>query len=117
VSIDLGLAQIFPMTDELTGAEPKVISASFADPYLLLVRDDSSVFLISSDNHGDLDEIERGDALLATKWVSGSLYNDCRGIFNSNATSKMDKTNTESIFMFLLSAQGGLHVSSWVHVS
>ena len=104
------------MTDELTGAEPKVISACFADPYLLLVRDDSSILLISSDKHGDLDEIERDDALLATKWISGSLYSDQRSVFNSLPPSKNDRTNSESTIMFLLSAQGGLHVSSDLHV-
>ncbi|KAI9811358.1 MAG: mRNA cleavage and polyadenylation factor subunit [Pycnora praestabilis] len=108
---DLSIAQIFPMTDEITGAEPKVVSTSFADPYLLIVRDDSSVIVLEADDHGDLDEVERGDALLATKWISGSLYTDQSHAFQAEVQdNKGNKGKDARTLLFLLSAEGGLHI-------
>lgn len=107
--VDLGLAQILPMFDEETGAEPKIISASFGDPYLLLVRDDASICIVKCDESNELEEMERGDVLLATKWLSGCLYKDTYGVFaRSPANERPDAS--ENTFMFLMSAEGGLHV-------
>lgn len=98
------------MLDEDTGAEPRVISASIADPYLLLVRDDSSICVINIDNNLELEEIDKGDdTLLATKWLSGCLYEDTSGMFAPKSTDKGSAPG-ESIVMFLLSANGSLYV-------
>jgi cleavage and polyadenylation specificity factor subunit 1 len=108
--LDLGLAQILPMLDEETGAEPRAISASIADPFLLLIRDDSSVFIAQIDSNNELEELEKEDTkLLSTKWLTGCLYKDTHGVF---ADEKPDKTAKaeESIVMFLLSSSGALHV-------
>lgn len=108
---DLGLSQILPMLDEETGAEPRVISASIADPYLLLVRDDSSAFIAQMDNNNELEEIEKTDSLLAsTKWLAGCLYADKSYIF-SEAPSKSAVGSGASVIMFLLSTTGALCVS------
>ncbi|EKD18229.1 uncharacterized protein L3040_007600 [Drepanopeziza brunnea f. sp. 'multigermtubi'] len=107
---NLGLAQILPMYDDDTGAEPKIVSASFADPYLLLFRDDSSIFVAQSDENNELEEIEReDDALLATKWLTGCLYADSRGVFAPVQSDKGQKVE-ENVMMFLLSAGGALHI-------
>ncbi|KAI9741103.1 MAG: mRNA cleavage and polyadenylation factor subunit [Cirrosporium novae-zelandiae] len=105
---EFGLAQIFPMTDELTGAEPKVISTSFADPFMLVLRDDSSVIVLEADASGDLDEVDRGDGVLKTKWLSGCLYEDRSGMF----IGEMDagRNDRKNVLVFLLSAEGGLQV-------
>ena len=110
-TLDFGLAQIYPMTDDLTGAEPKIVSTSFADPYLLVVRDDASVMVLEADDSGDLDEVERGDILLATKWLAGSLYKDSRGAFSVLQKDQAQAGDT-NVFLFLLSATGGLQVST-----
>ena len=107
-SVDLGLAQILPMFDEETGAEPKIISASFADPYLLFIRDDASICVVKCDESNELEEMERGDVLLATKWLSGCLYTDSYRVIAGPTERSSDGENT---FMFLMSAEGGLHVS------
>jgi cleavage and polyadenylation specificity factor subunit 1 len=110
--VDLGLAQILPMYDEDTGAEPKIISASFADPFLLLLRDDSSIFVAQCDDNNELEEIEReDDGLLATKWLTGCLYADSTGVFTNVMFGKGEKAGA-NVMMFLLSAGGALHVSS-----
>lgn len=114
--VDLGLAQILPMYDDDTEVEPKIISASFADPFILLLRDDSSIFVAQCDDNNELEEIEReDDALLATKWLTGCLYTDSTGVFTSFESSKGHKAG-ENVVMFLLSAGGALHVSvAWAN--
>lgn len=96
------------MQDEETGAEPRVLSASICDPYLLLIRDDSSAFVAHMNSHNELEEIEKEDSTLtSTKWVSGCLYIDTTGLFGRVQSDK----KTVNIFMFLLSAAGSLQVS------
>lgn len=99
------------MTDDLTGAEPKIVSTSFADPYVLVVRDDASIMVLEVDDSGDLDEVERGDILLATKWLTGSLYKDSKGTFSILQKDQSQTTDT-NVFLFLLAATGGLQVSA-----
>lgn len=111
---DLGLAQILPMFDDETGAEPKIVSASFADPFVLLLRDDSSIYVAQCDEDNELEELEReDDLLLSTKWLTGCLYDDRSGAFSSSSTP--DTTSTKNKVMFLLSAEGTLVVSLTVY--
>jgi cleavage and polyadenylation specificity factor subunit 1 len=99
------------MFDDNTGAEPKIVSASFADPYLLLVRDDASVLILVSDESGEIEECDRSEALLSTQWLSGCLYTDRDGVL---VASKENIRNSQKpdILMFLLTAEGCLQVSS-----
>lgn len=106
-----GLAQIFPMTDDATGAEPKVVSADFSDPYVLLVRDDSSVMVLRADESGDLDEVEQGAAIREEKWISGSLYEDSNDVLRLE-TGYDSEDEAGNVLMFLLSGGGGLQVGS-----
>ncbi|KAF2146970.1 uncharacterized protein K452DRAFT_315154 [Aplosporella prunicola CBS 121167] len=92
---ELGLDQILPMEDE-NGNELRIISASFADPYVLILRDDSSVIVLEASANGEMEEMDRGDALLATKWLSGC-------IFKSAVTGGKP-------LVHLLSDEGGMHV-------
>jgi hypothetical protein len=97
------------MTDDSTGAEPKVFSAAFADPYVLLVRDDLSIMILKADESGDLDEIEQGEAIRETKWLSGSLYEDANDVLRLES----DDDNEEeagNVLLFLLTSHGGLEV-------
>ncbi|KAI9894932.1 MAG: mRNA cleavage and polyadenylation factor subunit [Vezdaea aestivalis] len=106
---DLDLVGIVPMIDELTGEEPAVVSASFADPYVLVIRDDDSIFVMKCDDHGEIDEVERGDPLVAKQWISGSLYCDFRRAFDPPGANSSGKKESP-ILMFLLTANGGLHI-------
>lgn len=99
------------MLDEDTGAEPRATSASIVDPYLLLIRDDSSVFIAQIDNNNELEEVTKPDGTLkSTKWASGCLYNDTRGVFQTNM-GEQRADEADRIMMFLLSSAGALHVS------
>ena len=99
------------MLDEETGAEPRVLSASIVDPYLLLIRDDGSVFIAQIDNNNELEEVEKTDnTMQTTKWVAGCLYNDNQGVFRASHGDKGQEVG-EKIMMFLLSSTGALHVS------
>jgi cleavage and polyadenylation specificity factor subunit 1 len=95
--LDFSLEQIIPAIDEVTGEELKIIGASFCDPYLLLLRDDSSITIFQINSSGELDELERGDELLSSPWLSASVY-------------KSDATKGKPL-AFCLTAEGGLRVS------
>jgi cleavage and polyadenylation specificity factor subunit 1 len=88
------MIEMLPMDDEESGAELRIINASFADPYLLVLRDDSTVKIYKAINNDEVEEIGAG-GLSSTKWLSASLFK----------SSTLDET-----FAFLLTPEGGLHV-------
>jgi cleavage and polyadenylation specificity factor subunit 1 len=99
------------MLDEETGAEPRAVSASIVDPYLLIIRDDASVFLAQIDSNNELEEIEKTDSgLTSTKWAAGCLYKDTKGVFQPKQGDSAKKPS-EDVLMFLLNTAGALHVS------
>lgn len=106
---DLGLAQIYPLTDEESDTGPTVMSASFADPYVLLIRDDSSAVILTADENGDLDEVSQSQAFKAGKWQSGSLYEDSNDILRLEYPEESED-EAGNVLMFLLNAKGGLQV-------
>lgn len=100
---------ILPMQDEDTGAEPRVLHASICDPYLLLIRDDSSAFIAQMNSDDELEEVEKPEGILrSTKWVSGCLYADTTGVFGQGQAVNGEKR----ILMFLLSNTGSFQVRS-----
>ncbi|KAL5615017.1 hypothetical protein BROUX41_005082 [Berkeleyomyces rouxiae] len=103
---DFGLSQIVPMMDEETDTEPQILSASIADPYILLLRDDSSVFFAQMDSNCELEEMERGDSLTSSKFAAGCLYTDTNGVFVANKESANTKTTT--VLAFLITTEGSL---------
>ncbi|KAI9698522.1 MAG: mRNA cleavage and polyadenylation factor subunit [Candelina mexicana] len=102
---NLGIAQIYPMFEDYEGVPPSIVSASFADPYLLLFLSDSTINLLEVDDRGDIDEVEREGDLLVNKWVSGSLYTDHKGVFVSENGGRK---KGESTLMFLIDTAGAL---------
>jgi cleavage and polyadenylation specificity factor subunit 1 len=93
-SADFSLEQIIPAADETTGVEFEIIGASFCDPYVSLLRSDSSITVYQSTS-AELEELERGDGILAAQWLSASVY----------------KTpNTDNPLLFGLTAEGALRV-------
>ena len=106
---DLGLAQIYPLTDEDSDAGPNVISASFADPYVLLIRDDSSAVVLTADESGDLDDVSQSEAFRAGKWLSGSLYEDSNDVLRLEYPEESED-EASNVLMFLLNVKGGLQV-------
>ncbi|KAJ5753862.1 uncharacterized protein N7511_008015 [Penicillium nucicola] len=99
--MDLGLSQIYPVWDEDTSEERVAVSASFADPYLVILRDDSSVMLLQADSSGDLDEVSLPEEVSTLKWRSGCLYHDQSQSF-SPADSTPDRTTKDETLLFLL---------------
>lgn len=99
------------MVDEETGAEPRAVSASIVDPFLQIIRDDSSVCVFQIDGNLELEEVEREDETLrSTKWLTGCLYKDECGIFASTYPEQ-GTSRGKNIFMFLLNGNGVLYVS------
>ncbi|KAI4267389.1 MAG: hypothetical protein L6R38_008283, partial [Xanthoria sp. 2 TBL-2021] len=106
---DFSLAQIFPMTDEATGAEPRILSASFSDPFVLLVRDDESILVLRADESGDLDEVEQGDNLKQKGFRAGSLHEDANDVFRLESDAEIED-DAGNVLMFLLTVAGGLQI-------
>ncbi|KAI4268561.1 MAG: hypothetical protein LQ337_007774, partial [Flavoplaca oasis] len=106
---DFSLAQIFPMTDEATGAEPRILSASFSDPFVLLIRDDESILVLRADESGDLDEVEQGDNLKQKGFRAGSLYEDANDVFRLESDAEIED-DAGNVLMFLLTVTGGLQI-------
>ncbi|KAH6609450.1 hypothetical protein Trco_002796 [Trichoderma cornu-damae] len=109
---DLGLIQILPMLDEETGAEPRAVSASIVDPYLLIIRDDGSVFLAQIDGNNEIEEVDKTDGNLAsTKWVAGCLYKDTKGVFRSGHDDTSKETNEEVMIYALPDLSKAVYVA------
>lgn len=107
--LDLGLAQIYPVWDEDTDEERLAVSASFADPYLAILRDDASLLLLQADDSGDLDEVSLPDDLSSVKWRSACLYRDNDQVFSSSDSKLADTAG--NVVLFLLSTDYKLSVS------
>ncbi|KAF8477455.1 CPSF A subunit region-domain-containing protein [Kalaharituber pfeilii] len=107
---DLQLAQIIPMYNEETGEEPAIIKASFADPYLLLVRNDGSVMVHVCDGQTlEMEEVTlRSELLRSTKYTSGALFSASPGSILPPQQGKEDTKNRS--LCFLLTSDGGLQI-------
>ncbi|KAL3455560.1 CPSF A subunit region-domain-containing protein [Aspergillus heterothallicus] len=106
---DLGLAQIYPLWDDETSEEHVAVSASIADPYLAIIRDDSSLLLLQVDESGDLDEATVPADTATRKWLSASLYYDATGFFALTGPSMTNSVQGNTI-LFLLSESHQLFI-------
>lgn len=86
------------------------MSASFVDPYLAILRDDSSLLLLQIDDSGDLDEITLPGEIPTSKWRSVCLYHDKYETFSAFPATP-DRPVEDNTFMFLLSSECKLSVS------
>jgi cleavage and polyadenylation specificity factor subunit 1 len=96
---DLALSQIIPMIDEETEEELKIAHTSFCDPYLLVLRDDSSVQILRVEKNGDVEPLEPDDTTLTeSKWLGGCAYSG--------------SLTRDQAVIFLLREDGSLHAFS-----
>ncbi|KAF2719951.1 hypothetical protein K431DRAFT_313741 [Polychaeton citri CBS 116435] len=94
---DLGLSQIMPQVDEQTDDELQIVHVSACDPYLLVLRNDSSVQIYGVEKNDDIEPIELEDSsIVGRRWMSGCLY---QGALTNN-----------EIAAFLLSEDGSLRI-------
>jgi cleavage and polyadenylation specificity factor subunit 1 len=105
----LGLSQIYPVWDEDTSDERVAVSASFTDPYLVIIRDDASVLLLQADESGDLDEVSLPDEISSSQWRSGCLYHDKFQAFSPAGSPSKDSKGNETL-LFLLNSECKLMV-------
>lgn len=94
---NLALSQIIPMMDDETDAEFNIVHLSFCDPYLLVIRDDSSVQVLQVQGK-EIEPLEGEETILEKKWLNGCVYNGT--LTQGNAT------------LFLLDANGNMQVFS-----
>jgi cleavage and polyadenylation specificity factor subunit 1 len=95
---EFNIEQIIPASDETTDVELKNIGACFCDPFVLLLRDDSSIAVHQADKSGELEPLDRGDGILASRWLSACLY-------------KSPETDNK-VLLFGLTGEGQLRVSA-----
>lgn len=69
--------------DEEAGTDAKATSASVVDPYVLIVKDDSSLLLMKADRSGELDEAELPARINGQKAISAVLFDDVMDTFDS----------------------------------
>ena len=110
--LDFGLAQIYLIVDEETGADAKAISASFADPYVLVVKDDYSILLLKTDKKGELSDVDLGPHLVDCKHISACLYSDRQGLFSRQNPQDMPAGTQAVCVMASLSLDGALNIYS-----
>ncbi|KAF2013333.1 protein CFT1 [Aaosphaeria arxii CBS 175.79] len=91
---ELNMDQMIPMEDETSGDELQVIGASFADPYLLVLREDSSAKIFKASSSDEVEDVECS-GLSSSQWLSASLFK----------SSKIPE-----IYTLLLSPEGGLYM-------
>lgn len=85
------------------------MSASFTDPYIAILRDDSSLLLLQADGTGDIDEVSLPDETTSSKWRSGCLYHDRHQAFSRPAP--LPDGASGNVLLFLLSMDYKLSVS------
>lgn len=103
------MAQIYLIWDEDTDEERHAMSASFADPYLAVLRDDFSLLLLQVDDSGDLDEVPIPDEISTSKWSSACLLHDK---YHSFSPLGLKPRETQGgVLLFLLSEEHRLSVS------
>jgi cleavage and polyadenylation specificity factor subunit 1 len=107
----LSLAQIVPQGDEASDEEPKIVAASVAEPFILLVRDDQSIALLRVDESGEIEEVSKPDSLNTIAWQSGALYDDAEDAFHLPLEIEgAEEEDVGTVLMFLLGCDGSLHV-------
>jgi len=82
------------------------VSASFTDPYVLVIRDDFSAVLLTTDERGEVDDTTK---VVEGHWSSGSLYEDSSDVLRLEYPEDSDE-EAGNVLMFLLSTAGGLQV-------
>lgn len=86
------------------------VAASFVDPYLAILRDDSTLLLLQADESGDLDEVVLSEDISTKKWLSSCVYYDHNGCF-SMVDPASEKSSRRTVLLFLLSSDCRLFVS------
>jgi cleavage and polyadenylation specificity factor subunit 1 len=104
---DFGLSQIFPIVDEDEGQNARAVRASFVEPFLVLLKDDSSMTLLKADRNGELEELELPEPLSNTAFVSAALYLDQQDFFQASRFQK-SKLPDHNILLLLFTKEGAL---------
>lgn len=94
---NLALNQIIPMVDDETDQEFNIVHVSFCDPFVLVIRDDSSVQVLQVQGK-EIEPLEPEGPITESTWLGGCIY--------SGSLSK------DAPALFMLGAESGMHVFS-----
>lgn len=102
------MSQILPIVDEDEGQLSRVTKASFAEPYMTLVKDDRSIVVLKSDKNGELEELELPVAMSGDTFVSADVWLDGSDFFQS---SRFHTSGHEvNALLTLVSSNGSLSI-------
>lgn len=82
------------------------MAASFADPYLVILRDDATLLILQADASGDLDEVPLPEEVSSGRWLSCSLYDDKQSVFSPAPSTE----STNNFLLFALNSECKLFV-------
>lgn len=83
---------------------------SFADPYIAIIRDDSSLLLLQADESGDLDEVALPEQL-SSKWQFSHIYHDENKYFEKSGLEANEAGG--HTFLLLMNPESNLSVSEF----
>ena len=104
---DFGLSQIFPILDEEENQTARAVRASFVEPFIILLKDDSSLTLLKADSKGELEECDLPEPLNSNAFSSAWLYLDRQDFFQASRFQKA-KSSGQNILLLLLTKDGVL---------
>lgn len=86
----------------------RAVKASFAEPYMTLLKDDRSVVILKADKKGELEELDLPESFIGNTFTSADLYLDSTDFFHASRfrTSSSDA----DILLTLLSTGGSLSI-------
>ena len=102
---DFGLSQIFPIVDEEEGQSARAVRASFVEPFIVLLKDDSNLTLLKADSKGELEECDLPESLNAGNFSSAWLYLDQQDFFQASRFQR-SKSSDSNILLLLLTKDG-----------
>lgn len=103
---DFGLSQIFEIVDEDEGNMAKAIRVNFAEPYLVILKEDLSMTILKADKSGELDEVQLPPSLKDQSIQGASLYLDTSDFFGTSRFYKDSTTETPSHVISVLTVDG-----------
>ena len=107
---EFGLSQIFPIVDEEENQTARAVRASFVEPFIILLKDDSSLTLLKADTKGELEECDLPPTLSANNFGSAWLHLDRDDFFLSSRFQK-NKSPDNNILLLLLTKDGVLSMT------
>lgn len=82
------------------------MSAYFADPYVVLVKDDSSILVLQADKTGELEPMDLPEQLRSKQFLSATFYHDQHDFFQTSRFSIGSSPAPQQLILAVLTTDG-----------